>query len=467
MPINVTEAVTNFVKNNPKATEEQKKGASTAAAFFSSLDGDNLNASAILNSNVLNGGTNRADINAALSEINPNVAQQSVAPAQHNKKVSDNQGPEKADKEFFSKGVNRAILDLPDSPIGAPTIKVNDKVPILLQTEVKALMCQIGFIESEWTTGFSTSPRLGRYGVHSKTLTYYGYKDNSGNWTGKDGINSEIDFLYDSNVQDRLMEKFIQDQYKALIQNKGIRDYDSKETVAGMIAVAYQFQDANPSLSSLKSVTGFADGQNLGDIGAVVSGANSLTSNLENTIQGGIAGLATSGTVAESDSVLTSTASTLGSQLDSSGVGSSLESTLTSVKPGLEANDPAAVKASLTSSGFIDKLKSTGQSIKNDMKPVGDKVAGMSDAIKAKLKEQSAATSAGVENYKQMIAQKVNVDKLKSSASSIATAIPAEKAKQWRYNGTETDSRGQNGTFYFNAGKYAIQGLAADIPTTE
>ena len=464
MPINVTEAVNNFVQNNSAATEKQKQGASTASAFFSALEGDNLNASSILNSNPLNGGLNRPDINAALSKVNLDEATKSVAPAQAKEKVSDNQGPEKAENDIFSKGVNRAILDLPDSPIGAPTIKVNDKVPILLQSEVRALMCQIGFIETDWVTEYYASPKFGRYGVHTKTLTYYEYLDKSGNWTGKEGITSDADFIFDSNVQDRVMEKFIQDQYAALIRNKGIRDFDTKETIAGMIAVAYQFQDANPSLSSLNAITGLAfDPQSLGDVGAIVADTSTLTNTMNNTLAGGIEGLASTGTVAGADSVLSSTADSLTSTLAGSNLPNSLQASLPSVKTALEANDPAAAKTALSNSSLLENFKSTALSIKENMKPIADKVSGLSDSIKKKLQEQSTSTKAGLENYKQMVAQKINVDKLKSSASAMATAIPADKAKQWRLNGTEKDSQGRNGTFYYNAGRYAVSGLSADV----
>lgn len=42
-------------------------------------------------------------------------------------------------------------------------------------------------------------------------------------------------------------------------------------------------------------------------------------------------------------------------------------------------------------------------------------------------------------------------------------ANPANKAHEWRKTGATSDDQGRNGYIYFNAGKYAVQVLAADI----
>jgi hypothetical protein len=56
-------------------------------------------------------------------------------------------------------------------------------------------------------------------------------------------------------------------------------------------------------------------------------------------------------------------------------------------------------------------------------------------------------------------AAKADVSKFSASASEFASSLPANKAKDWRDGGS-----GDAGD-YFNAGKYAIQTLAADIET--
>ena len=60
-------------------------------------------------------------------------------------------------------------------------------------------------------------------------------------------------------------------------------------------------------------------------------------------------------------------------------------------------------------------------------------------------------------------AASVEVQKLKASASDFASSLPAAKAKDWRLSGTAQDSQKRPGSMYYNAGKYAIQVLAADI----
>ncbi len=465
MPINVSEVVNDFVKNNPKATENQKQGMSTASAFFSSIDSDNLNVSTILNSN-----SNRADINAAIEKIDPTVANKSVAPLQKQQK-STNAGPDQAKKENFDRGVNRAILDLSDSPIGAPTIKVNDKIPMLLQNDVKALMCQIGYIESDWDTYFSDAPRYGRYGTHDKTLMNYGYKDKEGTWVGKDGILTSIEFTFDSNVQDRILEKFIQDQYKALIKNGGIQEYDTKETIAGMIAVAYQFQDASPSVENVSASfqTILSNGSLVsGDMTGLVSESGILTSQLDNTLNAGISSLAVSGTAGQSASILNETSSTMQTALTESNLSQDLGGAMTpGLVTALNAGDATGARAELSKSTLSDKFKSAAESIGKNLKPVTEKISGMSDSIKKKINDSLKSSATATEDYKQIVAQKVNVSKLRSAAEDLASFIPAEKAKQWRLTGKEKDSKGRSGSLYFNAGKYAITLLAADIPMPE
>ena len=46
------------------------------------------------------------------------------------------------------------------------------------------------------------------------------------------------------------MNTFIQEQYQALIKQGAIREGDDKSTIAGMLALAYQYQDlGNPQLN--------------------------------------------------------------------------------------------------------------------------------------------------------------------------------------------------------------------------
>jgi len=97
---------------------------------------------------------------------------------------------------------------------------------------------------------FSVSPlKLGKYQNSQWFLTKYNYMSNSGSWIGVDGVDSDEIFLSAAEIQDNLMRNFIQEQYVDLIKAGAIRIGDSKEIVAGMLALAYQYQDlGNPQL---------------------------------------------------------------------------------------------------------------------------------------------------------------------------------------------------------------------------
>jgi hypothetical protein len=98
---------------------------------------------------------------------------------------------------------------------------------------------------------FTISPlKLGKYQNSEWLLTRYGYKNSDGTWSAKDGVDSNEVFVAANEVQDAIMNDFIQEQYRELIKAGAIRDGDSKEVIAGMLALAYQYQDlGNPALN--------------------------------------------------------------------------------------------------------------------------------------------------------------------------------------------------------------------------
>lgn len=92
--------------------------------------------------------------------------------------------------------------------------------------------------------------KLGKYQTSDYLLTRYGYKNTDGSWATKDGVDSNDIFLQATEVQDAVMTTFLQEQYLELVKQGAIRDGDTKETVAGMLALAYQYQDlGNPALN--------------------------------------------------------------------------------------------------------------------------------------------------------------------------------------------------------------------------
>ncbi len=57
---------------------------------------------------------------------------------------------------------------------------------------------------------------LGKYQFGKAALQDIGYRDKNGNWTGKNGVNSEADFLKKTDAQENAMKEFTQLQWKRL-----------------------------------------------------------------------------------------------------------------------------------------------------------------------------------------------------------------------------------------------------------
>ena len=135
-------------------------------------------------------------------------------------------------------------LGLPGAPLGVAIESIKSGIPGLRRSSVKALMAQIAFMETGNNLAYSVGPRFGRYAVHIKTLINYGYIIENGEvWTNKDGIDSIATFLSNQAVQDGIMERYLTEQYKACIDAGVIEVGDTGDTIAGILAVAHQFQD--------------------------------------------------------------------------------------------------------------------------------------------------------------------------------------------------------------------------------
>ena len=425
MPINVTEFVNSTVQNNPKANAEVKAGASTAAAMFSAFQSGGINASTVLTAaDNLPAGV-KANLKAVNSSVTGDTGKPSAAAGQQAKSQSNNLGPEQARQDPFSQGAPRGLLDDPAAPIGAPTPKVKSTIPTLRESDVKAIMVQIAFMETNNDSTYNQPPRIGRYAVHNKTLINYGYKfSNGAAFTGKDGVTSEIEFTFDVNVQDRIMEKFLLNQYNACIKSGAIKEYDTKEVVAGILAVSYQFQDANPSLQQgLSSITGL--------MGTDTSGLQSATSGLAGSL-GGLLNTAAAPIQAAQKLV---------------------ESGISSVAQGLQSALP---KISVGKGGAsIDKQAVTG------IPTITDTATKTTESVKAALDP----TLQGSAKQLKTAAAKVDVSKLKAAGDDFSNSLPATKAKDWRQKGKEKDSKGRPGSLFYNAGRFAVQNLGADVST--
>ena len=168
-------------------------------------------------------------------------------------------GPESAKGKAVVKPAPGEKMGAADAPRPAPIASTESKIPGLIATQVKALMIQIGYAESDlnYSAQDVTLGRIGRYKINGNLLRDYGYiksdylskygtaaifRDDS--WTGKDGITGPSDFTSGKGIQDSLMETVINDYYKALVRNRGIQIQDDVCTVAGMISVAYFLRDS-------------------------------------------------------------------------------------------------------------------------------------------------------------------------------------------------------------------------------
>lgn len=150
--------------------------------------------------------------------------------------------------------VPRSFLSNVDAPYGSSISQINTNIPTLTKFETKCLMLQLGYLESLSNVAAVSGTKFGKYQVSEFVLEKYGYRENN-LWTGLDGIDTDSIFLSNSRIQDKIMFQFLEDSYVLLIKNNAIRENDSKEIVAGMLAVSYQFQDAeNPALKKLEKI---------------------------------------------------------------------------------------------------------------------------------------------------------------------------------------------------------------------
>jgi hypothetical protein len=286
-------------------------------------------------------------------------------------------------------------------------------------------------METAGDSTYNTPPRIGKYAVHNKTLINYGYKfSNGAAYTGKDGVTTEIEFTFDTNVQDRIMEKFLLNQYQACIKSGAIKDNDTKEVVAGILAVAYQFQDANPSLQQgLSSVTGLMGSLGSADTAGLVSAASGLGASLSSSL--------------------------------ASGSGASIESVAGSLlSSGIEAA-AANIKASSAKSSTVTSGTSADKKATIGVPTITESATKATESVKAALAPGLEGSAAQLKTA----AAKIDVSKFKGQSDDFANSLPANKAKDWRQNGKEKDSQGRPGALFYNAGRFAVQNLSADVST--
>jgi hypothetical protein len=162
-------------------------------------------------------------------------------------------GPKQAAAQTVTKPLPREWLTKPEVP-NPPS-----GIGPLSQYQVKCLMAQIAYSESNWKYDLrerSNGNYLGRYQIGANAFTdlkyikldyfqQYGttairYPDA---WLGLDNVKSDEEYLINKGVQEKVMFALLNTNYNALIRkldgNQGIKPDDDLCTVAGMLAVAH------------------------------------------------------------------------------------------------------------------------------------------------------------------------------------------------------------------------------------
>jgi len=180
----------------------------------------------------------------------------------------------------LSSGAGGAVLDGSGNPVGTGSANLDsgpsmasgkpiksklDKsklsqqpVPIsgigpLSVSEVRAVMAQLGWKESSWnysavnTFGFSGKYQFGAAALVDRGYIHKDYYDRYKNsaltidnaWTGKNGINSQANWLANTTIQEQVMYEQLNANYQQLVRNNGIKEGDDKCTIGGMLCVAH------------------------------------------------------------------------------------------------------------------------------------------------------------------------------------------------------------------------------------
>lgn len=161
-----------------------------------------------------------------------------------------NTGIVQANQQPLIKQAPRTLLTSNVAPRTTSLSKFDNDVITLNSFEIRCVMLQVAYMESDSNSAAVFGDRLGQYHISEYVLKKYGYKDDLG-WTGLDGIDTETLFLETPAIQDKIMMMFFDDNYPKLIQTGAIRTNDTKSTIAGMLAVSYQFQDVeNPNIGA-------------------------------------------------------------------------------------------------------------------------------------------------------------------------------------------------------------------------
>jgi hypothetical protein len=152
-------------------------------------------------------------------------------------------GPAQADRENLTGAASAGIFIAQPEPI--------DSMGNLDKNQVRALMAQIGYSESEGSYQTQNANGYqGKYLLGSKDLQDLGYVkagtpqtaealSNPNNWTGKDGISSSDAFRENGTIQEKAMYNYTKNNYARLQKNGIITADSSAEDIAGIVSAAH------------------------------------------------------------------------------------------------------------------------------------------------------------------------------------------------------------------------------------
>jgi len=138
---------------------------------------------------------------------------------------------------------------------------IGDSAPQFNQIQVKAMMSELGYLESQWDyTKTTDDTTIGKYQIDSEYLAdparayikpdaYKQYGDSAilydESWTGKDSVNNLTTFLDYKSIQDAMQLDEFTTNYTDLKNNGGIKSTDDICTAAGMLFVAHYYRSTN------------------------------------------------------------------------------------------------------------------------------------------------------------------------------------------------------------------------------
>jgi hypothetical protein len=196
---------------------------------------------ALANSGVAGPGQVSSGSGAVITDGSGNPVRSGSASATTDQGIINSIGKEVQGDTCPTDTLNAASTYSPSSDIGG--------TPMLIAQQVKAMMAELGYFESQFTADKVNGTQIGKYQVDAALLKDAGYitsatasLSSNSSWTGKDGITSQAEFFKAVAFQDIIQYNEFKTNYDALIANSGIKADDDICTAAGMLFVAHQFR---------------------------------------------------------------------------------------------------------------------------------------------------------------------------------------------------------------------------------